>query len=264
MIIITESNINATNDNKNLVSESIKTFFKQYETITNCFDFGLKWRKDNYARVSVGHKLTSALMLTHCPSEMEVRSPWEHWILDVPPGLCKYRISESGNSFVRPDSNEFGDEYNVEICCILCRGTNPYKLILRVKNDMFCSVDVTEHKHKELLTSYIKGVCLSIHDRKNVKEKSWAKKSNKFRGEPEWYGRSYILSRPVSIDFREEILNIFNGLKKDGPKVQFPVRGHWRDQACGKSLKDRKTIWIEPFWKGPEDARILLRGYCVK
>lgn len=35
-------------------------------------------------------------------------------------------------------------------------------------------------------------------------------------------------------------------------KKQFVVRGHWRNQPCGKGRQDRKLIWVEPHYKGPE------------
>jgi len=35
-------------------------------------------------------------------------------------------------------------------------------------------------------------------------------------------------------------------------KTKFIVRGHWRNQAHGPGRSERKRIWIEPFWKGPE------------
>ena len=38
-------------------------------------------------------------------------------------------------------------------------------------------------------------------------------------------------------------------------KTRFTVRGHWRNQACGKGRKDRKRLWIHPHWKGPDDAQ---------
>ena len=42
----------------------------------------------------------------------------------------------------------------------------------------------------------------------------------------------------------------------EGRKVQVRtlVTGHWRNQACGLNRKDRKLIWIEPHWRGPELA----------
>jgi hypothetical protein len=35
---------------------------------------------------------------------------------------------------------------------------------------------------------------------------------------------------------------------------RFVVRGHWRNQVCGKNLADRRKTWIAPHWKGPEGA----------
>jgi hypothetical protein len=41
------------------------------------------------------------------------------------------------------------------------------------------------------------------------------------------------------------------------------VRGHWRNQVCGKGRSDRRKRWIEPHWKGPEMADALARLYDV-
>jgi hypothetical protein len=38
--------------------------------------------------------------------------------------------------------------------------------------------------------------------------------------------------------------------------VHHQVSGHWRKQPHGKGRTMRKLIWIEPYWKGPEDAPI--------
>lgn len=37
-------------------------------------------------------------------------------------------------------------------------------------------------------------------------------------------------------------------------KNKFIVRGHWRNQACGKGRTDHRLTWIEPHWKGPDGA----------
>jgi hypothetical protein len=44
---------------------------------------------------------------------------------------------------------------------------------------------------------------------------------------------------------------------------RFMVRGHWRNQVCGKGRAERRVRWIEPFWKGPEMADALARLYAV-
>ena len=46
--------------------------------------------------------------------------------------------------------------------------------------------------------------------------------------------------------------------------VRTLVSGHWRDQPCGAGLKDRKRIWIEPFWRGPEGVPITHRPHSLK
>jgi hypothetical protein len=38
--------------------------------------------------------------------------------------------------------------------------------------------------------------------------------------------------------------------------TRFIVAGHWRNQACGLNRLERKLLWIEPYWKGPEFAPI--------
>lgn len=45
---------------------------------------------------------------------------------------------------------------------------------------------------------------------------------------------------------------------------RFMVRGHWRNQACGKGMQDRKKLWVQPYLKGPDDAEAWSRVYKVK
>lgn len=42
------------------------------------------------------------------------------------------------------------------------------------------------------------------------------------------------------------------------------VRGHYRNQAHGIRMRDRKTIWVEPYWKGPEDGAALVHTYVLE
>lgn len=39
------------------------------------------------------------------------------------------------------------------------------------------------------------------------------------------------------------------------------VRGHYRQQPIGGGRKERKTIWIAPFWKGPADGAAIVHTY---
>jgi hypothetical protein len=42
---------------------------------------------------------------------------------------------------------------------------------------------------------------------------------------------------------------------------RFTVRGHWRNQACGKKLSEHKRIFIKPYWKGPKEGEKLSHLY---
>lgn len=44
------------------------------------------------------------------------------------------------------------------------------------------------------------------------------------------------------------------GEKKWGLSVRFMVRGHWRNQACGEKMGQRRPVYVAPYLKGPEDA----------
>lgn len=46
---------------------------------------------------------------------------------------------------------------------------------------------------------------------------------------------------------------------------RFIVRGHWRNQVYGPARSLRRRQWIEPHWKGPEDAVAAMdRTYAVE
>ena len=45
--------------------------------------------------------------------------------------------------------------------------------------------------------------------------------------------------------------------------IRFLVRGHWRNQACGPQMSERRIIWIKPYFKGPNMAELVNRPYVV-
>lgn len=259
-------------------SELIQTMMKNYSfrESKDLLHFGDHWRGDGYARVSVGHKLTSALMLTSVPDDMEVQAPWKAWVLEMPDGLYPFNISPSAfkeakersdagddsivNATTGSDGKERGDEIQGQVRALICYKSNPVHLIVQVR-DTFLSFKVT-NLGENFLSNFSKGVCLTFHDRKHVQERNWGGGGSKREVKEPGQGRYYVFSKPIQVDFRDEVRALLSGVRKgQSPKVQFIVRGHFRDQACGKEMKDHRKIWLQPYWKGPEEARVLLRGY---
>ncbi len=228
------------------------------------------WRVDNFARVAVGHKLSSVLMLTAIPEDIEVRSPWATWVLEIPDGMYPFNFSpealeeavEQGKpSLDLSKTPATADTRPSHIRALFCRGPEPVQALLDLGGKYFA---FKMSEYPQLIHNFVRGVCLSIDDRKHVQERSWARSETQRRSGEPGYGRSYTLAHPVTIDFRGEVRQLLDNPRKHAHVSQWLVRGHWRNQACGPGMRDRKRTRIDPYWKGPEDARVLLRGYKIK
>lgn len=72
-----------------------------------------------------------------------------------------------------------------------------------------------------------------------------------------------LLGGSIKVDRTEERAETYEkGQRKI--TVRTLVSGHWRDQPCGKDRMDRKRIWIEPFWRGPEGAPITQKRHHLQ
>jgi hypothetical protein len=69
-------------------------------------------------------------------------------------------------------------------------------------------------------------------------------------------GGSYVLNRSTSSGSGD-------GQGDRHISVRYVVSGHWRHQACGVGLTDRRLMWIQPHWKGPEWAPITAKTCIV-
>lgn len=75
--------------------------------------------------------------------------------------------------------------------------------------------------------------------------------------------RVFQLTTPVRHDFREVVVDYLRG-GGTPPSVQGVVAGHHKMQAIGQGRTGRKRIYVEPYWRGPEDAPIALRPHRAK
>lgn len=56
------------------------------------------------------------------------------------------------------------------------------------------------------------------------------------------------------------------GGERGGWKVQarHSVRGHWRQQACGAGRLERRRLFVQPHWRGPEAGTALAKTYSIE
>lgn len=60
------------------------------------------------------------------------------------------------------------------------------------------------------------------------------------------------------IELRHKTIKVRKGEQGDPVEwaCRWAVRGHWRQQAVGEGRRQRRPLWIAPFWKGPEDKPV--------
>jgi hypothetical protein len=227
-------------------------------------DFGLAWLDANFSKLEIGHKLAASLCLTDVPDDLEVKAPWPSWSFVIPDGLLASAPRKDGSteSYAR----------------VLCNGAEIAYLVSStgrcvgpISSNQSDSPEAIQRLFK-ILRSLVKGACLALSDPEQYKKQSLSKNEGSFKktkrvgGAPELNNARYMLSAPVQVDLRDVVHAVQRGEKRRGGKltVQFLVRGHWKNQAHGPHLSLRKRKWLQPYWKGDESTRILLRDYIVK
>lgn len=96
----------------------------------------------------------------------------------------------------------------------------------------------------------------------NLKSKKKIKKALQKTALPFYFlGKEIVIDHNYhkAIDISQNNIKYHNRLTS-----QWLVRGHWRQQACGTKLTERKLTWIQPYVKGKEFGEFLDKGYKVK
>ncbi len=245
--------------------------------------FSVSWFRSGFAKLEIGHKLAASLAMTDAPDDIEIKAPWAAWSLVVPPGLLHETHVDDGSEAGRD-----------AIARVWCLGSEPLffvnhrgQAIGPLSRDMFAedAADSESYAYGKAiavaLDCLVRGACLALSNpedfrRQSTREKSSTHKNGREGVAPDFGVTRFMLSAPVTIDMRQHLLDTIDmrqhlldtihGKKGGGgaPTVQFLVRGHWRNQSHGPRHSLRKTIWVSPFWKGDEEARVLLRNYRVK
>lgn len=221
----------------------------------NIPNFLFAWRRCGYAKLEIGHKLAANLCLTDVPEGLFVHHPWKAWSLVMPDGLL-------------------GDA--ARVWCFARGEDEPADVggVFVIRRDGTLHTELSPVE-TQMITNLVLGACLALSEpdefRRDATHKTHDNAPGTPRrrkgGEPDFNQLRFQLSAPVKVDLREHVREALEderlGRKSSSPKVQFIVRGHWRNQAHGPGRALRRMQWIQAFWKGPEESRILLRKVNV-
>lgn len=143
--------------------------------------------------------------------------------------------------------------------------TPPQDLPIGDPEDFWTGYDRSQEDRVAILAArLVLGACIMMTDRANVKEKTVkvaaeiAHHRRRFGQEPN--SQVYIIGRPVKVDFRLAVSAFVHG-KSKSLSVQSLVAGHHKHQPHGPGNSLRKWIFIEPYWRGDEEAPIVVRPH---
>lgn len=258
----------------------------------HAYQIALNWFRCGLPKVSIGSKHAAALMCTRMPSDAapELRMPWSTFVIDVPDGIG---VQFSGlpvrhvvvHRDTTGDFTGFNDEDgDVRVFCMVAspeRGLFDVPFVVSAVADLRELADRARKNEEsgndrsvsELSRAYSKmvaailwlalGVVAELNQPREAAtiERNGSKPRLNRRGEP--IVTTFALARDINVDCRAAVREYVSGARGTSPTVQSLVRGHWKKQPCGAARSDRKLIFVEPYWRGPETAPIALRAHVV-
>lgn len=75
---------------------------------------------------------------------------------------------------------------------------------------------------------------------------------------------TFVLKGDVRVDCREQVAEWAEGRSHKAPSVRVLVRGHWKRQAHGAGRTERRILFIQPYWRGPDDAPGAIRAHRLE
>jgi hypothetical protein len=240
------------------------------------------WYDSGMPTVEIGHKLAAAFMVTQASKAVieEVQPPHKTFLVEVPDKLILVKDS-------------FRDEL-VEVRCMLLSRllTAPdvycwlyyafttgtvhvwrygADLNLFVKEDAVPTVprgpldmdleDIDE-RAAVMLGRLMVNTCMYMTNHQDEVRKI-GKGHQAYRGQgrrrdsPTPVRRVFQLRPDVRHDFRESVRNFVAGVSRK-MTVQKEVSGHWKHVVYGAGRALRKREFVQPYWRGPDDAPIAL------
>lgn len=114
----------------------------------------------------------------------------------------------------------------------------------------------------QAVSRVVLGACMMMSVPGGLEECRRRARSKRFRrgGPPSM--TDLVLGNDVRIDVRTAVRDyVAHG--GSSPTVQSLVRGHWKYQPHGPKNSLRKLIHVEPYWRGPEDAPVVVRSHVL-
>jgi hypothetical protein len=243
-----------------------------------------RWCDNGFPQITMGHKFCAALMATTMSEEAAnvVRAPWNAFIIEVPGDLLFLHdvdgtaVSVKRLLVVRHNNRHAGDNgwgyvaFTDTTLTIWRYGMTPAMLSKPEIEGGYLSphsLELTDRDNRLacVIGRLIVNTCLAMSDPRSIKKvgpghKVYEDRLSR-RMDPEPVTRTFQVGAPIKLDCRAAVHDFVEGHASRVQSVQVLVCGHYRTQHHGPKNSLTKVIWILPFWRGPEDAPILVRPH---
>ncbi|MDO9020525.1 MAG: hypothetical protein Q8S73_36710 [Deltaproteobacteria bacterium] len=238
--------------------------------------WAMDWHNSGFPRVHLGHRHAAALMATSTRAESipDARPPWNAFLLDVPDGLIEWPLAETTTWEGGPPLKRSIPQ-PIALVSVIVEADGRIEFYPTTAGGQIVGMGAAasvaglgDFKHGipacSLLGRLVLGVCMEMTSTgyKGGALGPRPVKRDGRTGEPKTW--TFHLTRDVKVDCRATVRDYCTGATRSAPAVQCLVRGHWKQQPCGKGGADRRNIFVEPYWRGPEDADIALRSHRVR
>lgn len=249
-----------------------------------------RWCDQGFPQIVIGHKYAAALLATQLSKDVvqRVQPPWRAFFIELPSGLLQIRDDTNNKDvdltgvLVGQLDNTAGDPrwgffaITETQVTLWKHGATAEQLLLGDIENVYENASFLlpfsslDERCNALLGRLILNVCLAMSDPDNVTPPKEDKKGKRAKGgnkrkEKEPTVRTYKLGATPQVDCRAQVREYLQTGKISGTvTVQSMVSGHWKHQAYGPQRSLRKNIWVSPYWRGPEDAPILVKPKVLK
>ena len=123
------------------------------------------------------------------------------------------------------------------------------------------TVNVSDRNERILLLlgRLLVGLCLTLSDPRNLREKKPAKGQGlrAMRDPNRPMPSAFVVTSDVRVACRDVITDYVEGGGGRSPRVRTFVRGHWKRQHHGPKRTLTKVIQVAPYWRGDEAAPVV-------
>ena len=224
---------------------------------------------------TLSHKAAAQFMATKVSESVlqDIRTPWKTFLIHVPAGILELPYDDGPAQVTHvivanPKPNKFGvlaltNKHTMSVGA----GTTFVEVLGSRWTTDWEDLERALQGDRAMRMVYNLVAALLVHleerpgDTKPLgRAKTWNRQPPSAR---ELTKHTFEVRAPVTVDCQPAIKQYLDGTGSS-PTVRTLVMGHWKHQVCGTGRTERRRIFIEPYWRGPDDAPVAVRPHHIE